>query len=55
MHMDDDDSSSSNPEIIAFNEHASNLQGDNKKYFGIVMSELAEEHDIIDKKCEIER
>ena len=53
--MDDDDCPSTNPEIIAFNKHVSNLQGDNKKYFGIVMTELADAHDIIDKKCQIER
>ena len=47
---DDDDSSSSNPEIIAFNKHVSKLQGDDKKYFGIVMTELADAHDLIDKK-----
>ena len=51
---DDDYSSSTHPEIIAFDKYVSNLQGDNKKYFGAFMSELAEAHDLIDKKCEIE-
>ena len=51
--MDDDDSSSINPEIIAFSEHVSNLQGDNKKYFRMIMSELAEAHDIIDKNVKL--
>ena len=39
---DDDDYHSTNPEIVAFNKHVSNLQGNDKKYFGIVMTELAD-------------
>ena len=53
MHMDNNDSSSSNAEIIAFNEHVSKLKGDDKKYFGIVMTELADAHDIIDKNVKL--
>ena len=55
MHMDDDDSSSTNPEIIAFDKCLSMLEGDNKKYFGSLMSQLAEAHDLLDQKGETER
>ena len=53
--MDDDDSSSTNPEIIAFDKCLSMLEGDNKKYFGALMGQLAEAHDLLDLKGEIER
>src|SRR4051794_8256419 len=55
MHMDENDNSSMNPEIIAFDKCLSKLEGDNKKFFGALMTQLAEAHDLLDQKGEIER
>ena len=52
MHDDDD---SSNPEIIAFDKFMNNLEGDSKKYYGALMDQLGEAHELLDKKGEIER
>ena len=46
MHDDDDDSS--NPEIIAFDKFMSNLEGDSKKYYGALMAQLGEAHELLD-------
>src|SRR4051812_14978177 len=55
MHMDENDNSSMNPEIIAFDKCLSKLEGDNKKFFGALMTQLAEAHELLDQKGEIER
>src|SRR3954464_5360667 len=55
MPMDENNNSSMNPEIIAFDKCLSKLEGDNKKFFGALMTQLAEAHDLLDQKGEIER
>ena len=53
--MHDDDDASINPEIIAFDIFMNNLEGDNKKYYGALMAQLGEAHDLLNQKGEIER
>ena len=53
--MHDDNDASNNPEIIAFDKFMNNLEGDNKKYYGALMAQLGEAHELLDQKGEIER